>query len=762
MFNNYPYTNFHELNLAYFLQQFEQIFQQWHELYTTLQEWKVTTTEELETWKAAQEAAMEAWESDLLADLAAWKSTTEDDISAWETATLSALDDWKDAFETLFDSTFSDISDIKTDAEDARDAAIAAQEAAEAAAASVSSSSAQITANAADIALLTDELFTNNSVDVLPFFSTYTDRTINGITFTYAADKKSCTANGTSTGVAYTELYPQASNLPDELKPGKNYYVKVYSTTNNLYLRIRFFAGSTEILVQSFIRDGILSVPASATNCDIRIYAVTNSSHTNSNISFSLLTADNNLELSENIITVHDNTRKGIVTILDNIDVIQGSFGRTGAVVENNARIRNTGFIRTYQGERINFTPGSAAAQMLIGYFESDFTYIADSPWFTDVGSVDLNDGYIICVFRKTDTTASITPAEYDAVTTITPSWLNHLEDNAGAMVPDYYFANSYLPNKVNSIKTIGLGLSRQSGRSVFISDYHAEANAGRSPALARYIVEHSGIKDVVFNGDYITSETTKLAGYTQLCEFINATNPIASISKVYYVTGNHEFNNPTINPDYVATREISDTALFALFNDPLENATCLDGSLSFYVDDDNAKIRYYYINCERGALIAVNTIKRVLRSAENIPEGYAVMIYSHVGLNSDNSEIDERFQYVMGGMAALNDGTTYSYDGQTFNYTDKARTVCGAITGHTHLEGYQIYDGRFPVIAVACDCYMAPQQSSHPERVAGSILEQSFEVMQLDVSAKRIYLTRIGWGSDRTFSFGTGAGPIT
>ena len=140
MFNSYPYTNFHELNLAYFLQQFAQIFQQWNELYTTLQEWKVTTTEELETWKDTQEAAMADWETSLLADLATWKSTTEDDISAWETATLSALDDWKDAFQTLWDSTFSDLSDIKTDAEAARDDAIAAQEAAEAAALTLSGS----------------------------------------------------------------------------------------------------------------------------------------------------------------------------------------------------------------------------------------------------------------------------------------------------------------------------------------------------------------------------------------------------------------------------------------------------------------------------------------------------------------------------------------------------------------------------------------------------------------------------------------------
>jgi hypothetical protein len=56
----------------------------------------------------------------------------------------------------------------------------------------------------------------------------------------------------------------------------------------------------------------------------------------------------------------------------------------------------------------------------------------------------------------------------------------------------------------------------------------------------------------------------------------------------------------------------------------------------------------------------------------------------------------------------------------------------------------------------------MAPQQVSHPERVAGTILEQAFEILQIDIDAKRIYLTRIGWGNNRTFSFGEGAGLVT
>lgn len=225
----------------------------------------------------------------------------------------------------------------------------------------------------------------------------------------------------------------------------------------------------------------------------------------------------------------------------------------------------------------------------------------------------------------------------------------------------------------------------------------------------------------------------------------------------MYYVTGNHEYNNSDLqHSEY----ELPKSALFMLFNDPLKDAVCLENTNSFYVDDDNAKIRYYFVDCERGSLIAIATIKSVLKSAENIPDGYAVVIFSHTGLTADNSAIIDRFALIMDGFKALNDGQNYTYDGTTYTYSSGSdRTFVGAITGHTHLEGYVIYDGRFPVIAVPCDCYMAPQQVSHPERVSGTVLEQAFETLQIDVEAKRIYLTRIGWGNNRTFSFGEGAG---
>ena len=124
-FDKFPYTNFHELNLDYFIQHFKQIFAEWAELYDTMLAWKAATDEEN----------------------AAWKTQTEADIGTWETGVLDDLDVWKAAFQELFDETFSNLEEIKTAAEDARDAAEGFADDAEAAAESVEASAAQIETN---------------------------------------------------------------------------------------------------------------------------------------------------------------------------------------------------------------------------------------------------------------------------------------------------------------------------------------------------------------------------------------------------------------------------------------------------------------------------------------------------------------------------------------------------------------------------------------------------------------------------------------
>lgn len=170
LFDNFPYTNFHELNLDYFINKFNKIFTEWEQLNTTMLEWKAATDASnalwktsvengLAAWKTATEADLNARETALRAELSAWKTATEADIGTWETVTLAALNAWKATAEATFEAirvqaaaSATAAQMAQTAAETAQTAAETAQTAAETAAASVSASAAQITTNTEDIA----------------------------------------------------------------------------------------------------------------------------------------------------------------------------------------------------------------------------------------------------------------------------------------------------------------------------------------------------------------------------------------------------------------------------------------------------------------------------------------------------------------------------------------------------------------------------------------------------------------------------------
>ena len=163
--NKFPYTNNHDANLDYMMSIFENIKNEWHDLYVDLVEWKGTTTLELNTWKTNALAQIEQYETDFRAEIAVWKANTEQDIGVWEQSVLADLGTWRANFETLFATTFSNLTQIKTDAEAARDAAAlsataAAGSATEAAASATSVSSAltQIQTNTGDISDLKTQL----------------------------------------------------------------------------------------------------------------------------------------------------------------------------------------------------------------------------------------------------------------------------------------------------------------------------------------------------------------------------------------------------------------------------------------------------------------------------------------------------------------------------------------------------------------------------------------------------------------------------
>lgn len=150
----FPYTNFHDLNLDYFINKFDEIFSEWADLYNTMNTWKDETDTGLEEWKTSVENGIIRRELELRAELNEWKAQTETDISSWETATLNALNAWKTATTAVFEQIRDDAAG---NAESARQWAHGAyenaerayeyKEAAEDAAESIEASAEQIQTN---------------------------------------------------------------------------------------------------------------------------------------------------------------------------------------------------------------------------------------------------------------------------------------------------------------------------------------------------------------------------------------------------------------------------------------------------------------------------------------------------------------------------------------------------------------------------------------------------------------------------------------
>lgn len=337
--------------------------------------------------------------------------------------------------------------------------------------------------------------------------------------------------------------------------------------------------------------------------------------------------------------------------------------------------------------------------------------------------------------------------------------------------VPGYYFANNYLPNKVSQINTLAMGLTYTDFQSVFFTDYHIEDNMGNSPALIEYIVKKTGIQNVVFGGDAIQHDyDSKLGGYNLLCRFLEKVNPINEVANFYLITGNHEMNDPgNSHPETRLDRGV----IYNLFNKPrYYKITPVNSSItnSFYIDDYTSKFRIYGIDCDWKSAMSFQESRAVSQSFLTVPEGFTVIIFSHAGVNYVNNSgtysvtgLYAPFEGIMQCAAALNDGTSTTVtifgSSYTCDYTGKSRPVIGAFLGHMHFDAYWIYDSRFPVIVTTSDMLGSLNQSV---RTAGTINEQAFDVIQIDTTAKRIYMTRIGYGNDRVFAYGTGAGPVT
>ena len=111
--------------------------------------------------------------------------------------------------------------------------------------------------------------------------------------------------------------------------------------------------------------------------------------------------------------------------------------------------------------------------------------------------------------------------------------------------------------------------------------------------------------------------------------------------------------------------------------------------------------------------------------------------------MDADNQSVFAAMQRLFTSIA---NKTTYSYGTLTHDYTNTGLTFVAHLCGHYHADADN-KNTNVLTIQTTCD-------KLNGTRTAGTVDEQAFDVVSVNYDESKIYLTRIGAGSDREFSF--------
>ena len=324
--------------------------------------------------------------------------------------------------------------------------------------------------------------------------------------------------------------------------------------------------------------------------------------------------------------------------------------------------------------------------------------------------------------------------------------------------VPMYY--NTYLTNKIATIKAKSELCGAHGDAFIFFTDYHYAQNAGNSLFLIKAILDQCPYIDkVVFGGDVLNSHTQAYAK-TLLYKFadeIRILDPVV-------LFGNHELNTMSANPE---TTGLSFDVAYSIIGKQNERHTENTNGWHFVIDNASQKIRFIFLDTGTNGNIGYVSsniapyqhqadqrvwLLNTLRDTEN---GWNVLVLGHWFFTAGELTTNGG-GLVKGILDAVKGQTTYAIGGTTWDFSNKSLNIIGAISGHSHVDLLAQDTGSYPIFATTTDAYGQASESElidgelRSSVALGTVYEQAFDVVQIDTSARKIYTTRIGYGSDR------------
>lgn len=319
--------------------------------------------------------------------------------------------------------------------------------------------------------------------------------------------------------------------------------------------------------------------------------------------------------------------------------------------------------------------------------------------------------------------------------------------------MPAYY--EKHLQQKIDSLSPLLIPKSKNQDLVIFFTDYHIEENQGNSVPLIKAITEKLPVETVVFGGDIYNwgpkpeEALEKIKAFRERFAFLG--------SKLQQITGNHEYNMAGRRDDKKQEYALSDATLGKLFRDQ-QSAVCPRPSAygDYWLDKPEKRIRYFFLGTNRNASVRDKQYKWLFEELEAVPEGYSILLFSHVALNltETKEKFEEGFKDVSEALGALKQGENFTWKDKKYNFAGKNVDVVGWIAGHVHRDALKTSKKNLKIVTVATDTLRPNKEGQYLHRKANSITEQAFDIILIDKLKHKVELVRIGFGENRSFKY--------
>lgn len=335
-----------------------------------------------------------------------------------------------------------------------------------------------------------------------------------------------------------------------------------------------------------------------------------------------------------------------------------------------------------------------------------------------------------------------------------------------GNAIPDYYYADDYLPNKIDEIKKACSVLHGVT--FAFITDVHFKDNQKKSKYLLSKILNETNIPFVIFGGDTISVYGTENELKEQTAEFNDFKNCIGK-GKLFCTRGNHDFYNIESATDNTM-HSLSTAGVYdELFRDTENIVSSMSVNNGCYcVDNEVQKTRIVMLNTSDLSSDANHTGGGVLFRGSTLQwlsdvltekENYKVIIVCHHPLNYENEEMgndfsgensDGLFKLVSAFKNRTAFATTRYNVPVNADFTDTTNELVCVISGHRHKDLNSVQENVLNIVTTGDALY----RNDGYGRKAGTISEQAFDIFCIDYDANTIKTVRVGAGNNREFDF--------